>query len=62
MPGAHDQVTPSEDPDEPDQDREDRSTRKRLATRLVEATGLVVINTIGQVFGDALSTLIHLKP
>jgi hypothetical protein len=62
MPGTDDQVTPNEEPGEPDQDREDRSTHNRLVAALVQTAGVVVASAIGQVAGEVLSSLIGLRP
>ncbi|MER6403163.1 hypothetical protein ABT269_06505 [Streptomyces viridosporus] len=60
MPGTDDQVTSNDEPEEPDQDREDRSTRKKLITALVQTACAVVASAFGQVAGDALSSLMGL--
>ncbi|WP_134653476.1 hypothetical protein [Streptomyces sp. H23] len=60
MPGTDDQETSTSEPEEPDQDREDRSTRKKLVTALVQAACAVVTSALGQVAGEALSNVMGL--
>ncbi|MGV9645127.1 hypothetical protein [Streptomyces sp. NPDC003514] len=60
MPGTDDQETSTNEPEEPDQDREDCSTRKKLVTALVQAACTVITSALGQVAGDALSSMMGL--